>query len=274
MDYKIDKHKKRNTHKYKKDELDLALAFSKEAHKEFKDFVKGIILFGSAARKLTRQESKKSEGDIDVLILVDDISIEISKELIETYKIISQKIVAKISPRIHVTTLKLSTFWNYIRIGDPVGINILRDGVAIIDTGFFDPLQALLYKGSIKPSYESIWTYFNRAPEALNGSRARLLEGTIDLYWAVIDAAQATLMKIGSLPPSPEHVADMLEEKLVKPGLCTQRYADIMRDMYNLQKEITHRKKGDISGAEYDKWYAKAKDFVDKMRRIINHLAE
>lgn len=274
MDYTIEKQKKRNSDKYQKDELDISILFAKEARKEFKDLIKGIILFGSAARKLTRQNQRTTTGDIDILVLVDDIGIQLSKELMETYKIITQKIVARISPRIHITTLKLSTFWNYIRIGDPVGINILRDGVAIIDTGFFDPLQALLYRGAIKPSYESIWTYFNRAPEALNASRARMLEATLDIYWAVIDAAHAALMKLGGLPPSPEHVAKMIEEKMVTQKLCTQRYADIMHEMYATQKEITHRKKENISGKEYEELYAKGKDFVDKMRIIINQLVD
>ena len=59
--------------------------------------------------------------------------------------------------------MRFTSFWEYIRNGDPVGINILRDGVAIIDTGFFDPLQALLKKGRIRPTSESIWTYIDEA---------------------------------------------------------------------------------------------------------------
>lgn len=274
MDYKIDKKEKKNVEKYEKDELASAVAFAKEAKKEFKDFVKGIVLFGSAARKLSSKQPKHPDGDIDVLVLVDDLSIVITKELIETYKIISQKIVAKVSPRIHVTTLKLSTFWHYIRIGDPVGINILRDGVTILDTGFFDPLQALLHKGTIKPTYESIWTYFNRAPEALNGSRAKLLEATIDIYWAAIDSAHAALMKLGYMPPPPDQVATMVSEKLVKHKLCTERYAKIMDTLYKTQKEITHRKKGNISGEEYEKLYAQGEDFVNKMREIIHKISD
>lgn len=268
MDFIIDKVKQPNKAKFSKSALDLSLAFSKDAYKEFQEYIKGIILFGSVSRQLKRQE--KSDGDIDLLILLDDISIKPNKEFIEAYKIIIQKLVAKHSNRIHVTTMKFTTFWDLSRNGDPLVINILRDGVALIDTGFFDPLQALLLRGQIRPTFESIWTYFNRAPETLNASRTHLLRAADDLYWAVIDSAHAALMRISVVPPSPAHVADLMEAKMIPLKLCTKTHVETMRFFYKLHKEIEHRVTSDISGVEYEKYYIKATSFVEKMRKVIS----
>lgn len=270
MEFKVEKKRNSNVKKYKKDELSIALEFAKQAKKEFEELVKGIILFGSAARKL---DSKMDENsDIDLLVVLDDVNIKPTPELAEAYRIVCEKIVAKISPRIHITTLKFTTFWDFMKNGDPVGINILRDGVALIDTGFFDPMQALLLRGQIRPSYESIWTYFNRAPKNLEKSRKALIAATVDLYWGVMDAGHAALMKMGCVPPSPEQMGTLIKEKLVDKKICDKKYADIATFFYKINKEIDHRLITDVSGSEYEKYYLKAKLFVEKMRTIINEL--
>ena len=46
---------------------------------------------------------------------------------------------------LHVNTVKLSTWWDDMMKGDPVVINVLRYGDALIDFGgFFNPLKILL----------------------------------------------------------------------------------------------------------------------------------
>jgi hypothetical protein len=200
---------------------------------------------------------------------VDDVTIILTAEVAETYRIIVEKLILEISTNIHLTTLKLSSFWEYVRAGDPVGMNILRDGLPILDSGFFRPLQILLQQGRIRPSPESVWSYFSRAPATLNNSKWHLIQGTLDLYWAVIDSAHAALMKIVELPPTPEHAADLIEEKLVKPGHVHHKYAVVMRKFYKLSKMIVHREIKEISGEEYEKYYAEAYDFVAAMKTVI-----
>jgi uncharacterized protein (UPF0332 family) len=149
-------------------------------------------------------------------------------------------------------------------------MNILRDGVALLDTGFFEPLRALLVRGRIRPSPEAIWTYFARAPRTVHNAQWHLMQAVIDLYWAVIDSAHAALMKLGVTPPSPDHVAEMLEEKLVKQKLIGKRYSQIMSRFYKLQKDILYRNVKEISGKEFDSYLADAKDFVKEMEKVIN----
>src|SRR3989338_208971 len=264
MKFDIPRKEHPNIEKYERHEVDTVHRFSNELYKELGSLVRGIVLFGSSARKKATVKS-----DIDVLVILDDLTISMSPEVVDAYRVIVNKIIVRVSTRLHITTLRFTSFWDYIRNGDPIGINILRDGVAIIDSGFFEPLQALLKKGRIRPTSESIWTYYIRAPNTLHNSRWHLLQATIDLYWAVIDAAHAALMKHGEIPPTPEHVADLLEQKLVHKKLLEHKYVAIMRHFYKLMKMITHREIKEIKGEEYEKYYAAAEDFVKRMREFI-----
>jgi len=232
--------------------------------KEFGVFIKALVLFGSSAREI-----RGKHGDIDVLCVVDDITVHISPQLIEAYRVIMETLIAQTSRRLHITTLRLSTFWEYMRNGDPVGINILRDGVGLVDTGIFEPMRMLLIQGKVKPSEEAVFNYFARAPVTLNNSRWHMIQATLDLYWAVIDASHALIMKAGILPPTPAQVANVLQEEFVKKGTLHKSYPQIMNNFYVISKGILHREISDITGQEYEKYYKDAKDFVETVRKII-----
>lgn len=256
--------KRRETGVEKLDHASLALArkFAAELHKEFGDFIKVVTLFGSSVKK-------KNTKDIDVLVVIDDVTIVVNQEIAETYRIIVEKLVLKISTKLHITTLKLSTFWEYVRAGDPVGVNILRDGVSIIDTGIFTPLKQLLGQGRIRPTKESIWNYFMKVPDALNSSRNHLLKGVVDMYWAVIDGAHSALMSMDEVPPSPEHVPDLLKGKLLPKKLVTNSDIKLTKELYVLMKKIEHGEVKTISGTKYEDYYKKAVKFSAKMKKIV-----
>ncbi|MFT7616152.1 MAG: putative nucleotidyltransferase [Candidatus Woesearchaeota archaeon] len=264
MDYNIQKKGKKQLRNYKKDVLDVAYEFAKIAYKEFKPILKGIILFGSASR-----HKAKPDSDIDILIVLDDVGIDLSKELVESYKIITEQLILKVDKRVHVTTLKFTTFFDNIRIGDPVGLNMLRDGVALVDTGFFDPMQELLISGRIRPTYEAVWSYTNRANETLFNSRWHLHRACEDLYWSVTDSTHAVLMKYGMLPPTPEDMPDMMDKYIVSRGLAKKSHVKTIKFFYDLYKAITKHEIKDIDGAKYEKYYKQAKQHVLDMQKII-----
>ena len=264
MDFKVEKQPQANREKYSREQLDIAYKFTEKAYKEFGSFVKAIVLFGSSTRK-----NPSEEGDIDILIIVDDVSTILSPEAVEAYRIIVQNLITNISSRLHVTTLKLTSFWDYIRQADPVALNILRDGFSIIDTGFFDPIQNLLRMGRIRPTAEAIWNYYVRAPATLQNSKWHLFQATLDLYWAAIDASHAALMKMGEVPPSPEHVADLMDAVLVKKKIINKKYSDTMRNLYEISRKILHREKTTLTGGEYQKLYQDTQDLIIRMRDIV-----
>jgi predicted nucleotidyltransferase/uncharacterized protein (UPF0332 family) len=263
LDFSVHKKIPHSKGNYSTSNVDLAYSFSKEIHKELNELLKAIVLFGSAARQ------KEGTNDVDILLIVDDVSIRLTPELIQAYRIVVEKTALKISPKIHVTSMKFTTFWEYMKAGDPIAVNILRDGYAILDTGFFDPLQALLAQGRLKPSLETMWAYYNRAPKTLEYSQRRIVEATLDLYWATIDAAHAALMAVHAVPPSPEHVADLLEEKLVKEKKIDKKHPWTMRKFYTLSKQITTGKIQEMKATEYEKLYLEAKKFVEDMEKFI-----
>lgn len=264
MKFQIEKQTNPNIVNYPTEDFTIAKSFAKRLKNEFGLFLKTVILFGSAARK---QASPR--GDIDILIVVDDLNIRMTKEVIEAYKLITEKTIGRVSTRLHVTSMTLTSFWEYTRAGDPVAINMIRDGVPLIDTDFFAPLQALLMQGRIRPSDESVWNYFGRAPRTMTNSKWHVTQATLDLYWAVIDSAHAALMKQGAVPPSPEHVADLINEKLVETKLLEKKYANTMDKFYKLMKGITHREIKEITGKEFDAYFKEADDFVKRMKLFL-----
>ncbi len=272
MQFKVKQRKHPNVPRYPTDDYQLAEKFSLYLKKELGDFVKAIILFGSAARTVEHKQSAEKglhPHDIDVLIIVNDLTMVMSPEVVEAYRVITENTAAKISRRLHITTMKLTSFWEYVRNGDPVAVNMLRDGVPLQDVGIFEPLQMLLFQGRIRPTKESMWNYYARAPATMANANWHVLQATIDLYWAVVDAAHAALMKMGEVPPSPGHVADLIQSRLVKPGFVAKKHADTMKFFYELTKKITHREIRDISGKEFDHYKTMAHDFINAMKNVI-----
>ncbi|MBM3199375.1 hypothetical protein FJZ53_00440, partial [Candidatus Woesearchaeota archaeon] len=248
MEFKIEKRERQTDLHFPDKDFDTAREFAKRVYQEFGVFVKALILFGSTAKGTVTKQ-----GDIDVLIIIDDVSINLSRELVQTYRIVVEKILMEMSgsDRLHIQSMRLTSWWEYVRAGDPVAINVLRYGMALIDTGIFDPLQALLDNGRIRPTKEAIHTYFVMAPASVYKAKDHLLSAMVDLYWATIDAAHAALMSLGEIPPNPEHVADMLEQKMVKKGFLKKKYADIMRKNYVTFKRIIHRDIKEVKGEDY-----------------------
>jgi len=264
MEFRIQKRENENIHKYPTEDFKLALKLASQLKKELDTFLISVILFGSSAR---REETEKS--DIDVLVVTDDVNYAITPPLIETYRIIIESVVGKISTKFHITSMTLTSFWEHTKVGDPVVVNILRDGVPLVDVGFFEPMQKLLKQGRIRPSQESVWRYFGRAPRTLLNSRWHLLQAALDLYWAVIDSAHAALMRHNEIPPTPEHVADMLHSVFVKHKLLHSKYVDTMKKFYRLSKMITHREIKGVKGPEFEKLYLEADEFIREMKKII-----
>ena len=266
MDFKIQEREKANKKRFPTTDYDYAKKFSTLLHKELGQMVKAIVLFGSVARE---EEPLYGERDIDILVIVDDLTQVMSPEVIQSYRVITENVAAKVSRRLHINTQKLTNFWEQVRNGDPLAINLLRDGMALYDAGFYEPLQQLLFQGRIRPSREAIWTYFARAPATINNADFHLLQATLDLYWAVVDSAHAALMSIDEVPPTPGHLADMIGSKMVKGGMVTAKYANIMRKFYDISKKITHREIQRITGKDYDNYRKEAKEFVKMMRMIV-----
>ena len=262
MEFPVKRQPRSSPYEVIKDDFETARRFAKNVYKEFQGLISVITVFGSTV-------TKKENRDIDMLIILDDVRIVLEQELIQTYRVIVEKAILDTDPRIHVQTMRLTTFWEYIRAGDPVAINILRTSIALVDTGFFDPLQALLDRGRIRPSQEAVYTYFTLAPKGIFRARDHVLGAVMDLYWATIDAAHAAIMAVGEVPPSPRLVPKILEEKLVKKGHLARRHVTAVQQLYDVSKRITNRELRSISGREYERYQKMADDFVMNVQNFL-----
>ena len=77
-------------------------------------------------------------------------------------------------------------------------------------------------------------------------------------------------MKVGAIPPSPEHVGDMIKEKLVPKKLATKKDVETMKNIYTISKQILHKEIKEVKGEQYDRLLKDTQHFVNKMRKIID----
>ncbi|HJZ18850.1 MAG TPA: nucleotidyltransferase domain-containing protein [Candidatus Nanoarchaeia archaeon] len=251
-----------------RNERDIAMDFATKVYQRFNKLVKSIILFGSTAK-----QTNVSGSDIDIVMIIDDASIRWDQELIAWYRD-ELELIIKANPykqNLHINTIKLTTWWDDLLRGDPVIINVIRDGDALIDFGgFFEPLKFLLVNGKIKSTPEAIYTLLQRAPVHILRSKASEIGSVEGLFWAMTDSAQAALIAIGISPPSPEHIPAELKENFVNSGKLNQRYVIWYRDLLVLHKKIVHREITDLKGVEIDSWQAKTEEFLQVMARLVN----
>jgi len=265
MKFPLKWNEKKNLRNFVSQDIEIARKFAKIMYSEFGTFMSALVVFGSSIKN-----PSNPKRDIDILVILDDVKIRFTKELVQTYRIITEKAISRVDPkRLHIQSMKLTSFWEYVRSGDPVAINILRHGVSLMDTGFFDPLQILLAQGRIRPSKESVYTYLNMSPASMHRSRQHLLTAVVDLYWAAIDAAHAALMSTGEIPPTPDHVADLLQMRLVNNKQVAKKYSDTMRKLYAVYKKITRLELSEVSGKDYDKLKLETEIFITGMKKFI-----
>jgi len=251
-------------------EHDIAIDFATKVYEKFDTFLKAAILFGSAAKKQTTPSS-----DIDIIFIIDDVSIKWDTELIAWYREELGKLIEK-NPyqyELHINTLKLSTWWEDILKGDPIVLNILRNGTPLIDfAGFFTPLKYLLLNGKIRPSPEAIYTSLSRAPVHLANSKRAELNAVEGIYWAMVDSAHAALISTNYFPVSPEHIYTALKEHLVNANLLKPKYAEWFREIFFLHKQISRNKVTELKGVQIDDWQDKADEFINIMAQVVQSL--
>jgi len=273
------KHKKKSSTVQKsastlqlKRESDIAMDFATKVYKEFNKIVKSIILFGSTAK----HESVVG-SDIDIIILIDDASIKWDQELIAWYRTELDKIL-RANPyqkNLHVNTVKLTTWWEDLVSGDPVVLNIIRHGEAIIDlAGFFEPLKALLVMGKLKSTPEAVYAALQRAPMHIARSKSYELSAVEGLFWAMVDSSHAALIAAGIPPASPEHIPIDLKENFVDTKKLKSDYVNWYRELFMIHKKIIHGDIKELKGIEVDAWRDKTEDFLKTMANLVKELID
>jgi uncharacterized protein (UPF0332 family) len=157
--------------------------------------------------------------------------------------------------------------------GDPVVLNVVRHGQAVMDhAGFFTPIKHLLQQGKIKGTPESIYECIQRAPKHLSRSYSAELGAVEGVYWTMVDSAHGALIAKGSFPPSPDHVVDELKTVFVNSGMLKLKYVLWYKEIYELHKKIDRREIWNLKGVEIDSLQQKAEEFMGVMISLVNKI--
>ncbi len=251
---------------------EIAMDFATKVHRKFDHLIKASVLFGSQ----TTSEIKPG-SDIDIVIVIDDAAINWDMELTAWYREELAKVISEqdYGRDLHINTIRLTTWWRDLLHGDPVILNILRQGQVLIDlAGFFSPLKVLLMQGKMHATPEAVYSALQRSPMHLTRSKLAMLGAIEGAYWCMVESAQAALITLGKLPPSPEHVTKMLHENLVETGILKSDYVKWYRDIYVLHKQIAHGEIKQVKAVEIEAWQERAENFMKTMVGIIDKLID
>ena len=86
-------------------EHDIAMDFATKVYREFNTLIKSIVLFGSSVRK--QPLDALHSHDIDVLIIVNDLTLILNDEVTQSYRVIVHNLASKHAKRLHITTMTL-----------------------------------------------------------------------------------------------------------------------------------------------------------------------
>ncbi len=245
---------------------DAAYKFSKDIFKDYPKIIKTLILFGSYSKGKQTESS-----DVDIMIIMDDLLNNLDEKFLGPFYADVDKLVKlEKSVKFHMNFVTLTAFWRGVIAADPVSVNVLKYGVPLIDTGFFEPLQALLQKGEIKPTEESIYASLTRSEILANSAKARFNGTLLDLYWSVVNSAQAVIMRNGEVPPSPEIIGGLLES-LSRMSVISTEDAKTFSEIYSLGKKIMHNEKLELSGEKIEQLISKTLEFNEKMYSLASN---
>lgn len=262
MDFQQKKRMSSKEQNYHIENLRIARGFSKELILEMKELVRSIVLFGSNTNDTLKQNS-----DIDIMVVLDNVSVFVSDELREAYKIITNSLINRYSNKIHLMTINLSDLWDMARKGDPVLINILRYGMPIFDRDLVEPMQYLLEIGKIRPTKEAIYNYLARSKTLHEETQRHLEIAILDLYYSVVDIVHASLMCKSVMPPSPKEMPEIF-----KKNFKEKKYEKISKDIelfYNISKDIEHKKSSQLTGKNYDELLKKSEIIIIELEKFI-----
>ncbi|MBS3163255.1 hypothetical protein J4427_01035 [Candidatus Woesearchaeota archaeon] len=251
-----------------------------EIHKtmSLKKFEKYIVSY-VAAGSLFRGEKS---NDIDIYLVVDDTDVKrMSRtELRDKLGAIIRGMGAQaaeltgIKKTFHIQTYILTDFWESIKDAHPVIFTLLRDGVPLFDRGVFMPWKLLLKMGRIRPSQEAIEMQMDIGERLIERTKYKLLSVVgEDLYYAVLNPAQAALMLYGIAPPTPKETIELLDKIFVKQEkMLEKKYVDILEKIRVYYKDIEHRKIQKISGKDIDELLINCEDYLKRIKKLFEQI--
>ncbi len=251
--------------------LESAEALKDKLLQLFKGYIKSIIVWGSITRG-----DYTGKSDVDVYIIFDDTKFPLKKfdEIRDKIDRDVYNAAAQIDPRLHPQpVIALTEFMRGMRTTHPLFFNIVREGYAIYDTGYFIPMRKMLEMGEFPATEEAAQIRMEAVPKRIaRVKNVKLYVIAEDLYFSLMDAAQAALMYIGVNPPPPKVAVKTLREHLVSAGFLEEEYAKTLEDIVDFRKKVEHKEINDIKGEEVDKWIERCEKYVERFEKLLKEL--
>jgi len=243
--------------------------------KKFEKYVVSYVAAGSIFR------GEKS-NDIDVYVIIDDTDVKRMSRIELRDKLrglivnmgFDAEALTGVKKQFHVQVYILTDFWEAVKDAHPVMFTLLRDGVPLYDRGVYNPWRLLLKMGRIRPSPEAIDMFMDTGERLLDAANKKMLMIVgQDIYYAVLNPAQAALMLYGMTPPTPKETTRLLEEVFVKKEkILEQKYVDMWENIRKFFKKIEHGTVKDISGAEVDKLILDSEEFLKRITKLFHQI--
>lgn len=244
---------------YQEEEIIHGKKFAEKMMEAYPSLVCGVVL-----SRTPRAHAIKAD-QIPIVVIIDDVNAEISQKQINAYINGTTHIVALVSPKIHVETIKLSDHFDLLKVRDQTHLDFVRNGICYKDTGFFSIAQTLLAQGRFRPTMESVGINFAQSQLTLKASRGNLSAGIVALYWAAMEAAHAAVMHQGISSPPPSEMARTLK------GLSIEKeYPAIMDKLFHTAKAIMHGEATEVNGRLYDSLLLDSTRFIGRMKKLIS----
>lgn len=251
--------------------LESANKFKEKLLTMFKGYIKAVIVWGS----ITRGDFT-GKSDVDLYILFDDTKMPLKKfdDIRDRIDRDITKVARGIDPRLHPQpVIALTEFFINVRAVNPFIYNIVREGYAIYDVGFFIPMRKLLEKGEFPITPEAAEMRMEFVPKRISRVKnVKLLMVVDDLYQAMVDSAQAVLMYLGFVPSPPLVLVRDIKRHLVEPKLLEEKYMKMLEEMIRLRKASEKKEIKELKGTEVDSWIAKTEDFTSRIDKLIKQL--
>lgn len=244
--------------------------------KKFEKYVVSYVAAGSLFR------GEKS-NDIDVYVIIDDTDVKRMSRIELRDKLrglilnmgFDAEDLTGVKKQFHVQVYILTDFWEAVKDAHPVMFTLLRDGVPLYDRGVFNPWRLLLKMGRIRPSPEAIDMFMDTGERLLEAAKKKMLMIVgQDIFYAVLNPAQAALMLYGLTPPTPKETTKLLEEVFVKKEkILEQKYVNTWERLRLFFKDIEHGRVKNVTGAEIDKMIKDSEDFLKRINKLFHQIA-